>query len=460
MNKLVSIIIRTKNEERWISSCLRSVFRQSYKNIEVIIVDNKSTDHTIEKSKSFAVKIISIDEFFPGKAINDGIRASSGEYIVCLSAHCIPVNEFWLENLIQDIENQKVAGIYGRQEPLSFTSDIDKRDLLTVFGLDRKIQVKDSFFQNANSAFRKDIWQKYPFDENISNIEDRVWGEKVISEGLKIIYEPQASVYHWHGIHQDLNPDRAKNVVRILESLKSFKSADNNHQNPEDLNILAIIPVRGETLEFGNSTLLETTIDSAKKSKYISEIIVSTDSNETAEIARMHSIDTPFIRPAVLSEEFIDIFEVVKFTLERLEENSKHFDLVVLLEEIYPFRSDDLIDKMISQLLLKGQDTVMAAIEEKRSIWTQTDNKVKLLNTEEELLMPSSLKKSHSFIGMIGICCVTHPESIRSKSVLDDKVGIYQIHNPMSAMTIRKNIDNINANSMIKLWESYNEEGI
>tara|TARA_B100000959_G_C14510399_1_gene431094 strand:- start:45 stop:569 length:525 start_codon:yes stop_codon:yes gene_type:complete len=174
----------------------------------------------------------------------------------------------------------------------------------------------------------------------------------------------------------------------------------------------------------------------------------------------MHSIDTPFIRPAVLSEEFIDIFEVVKFTLERLEENSKHFDLVVLLEEIYPFRSDDLIDKMISQLLLKGQDTVMAAIEEKRSIWTQTDNKVKLLNTEEELLMPSSLKKSHSFIGMIGICCVTHPESIRCKSVLDDKVGIYQIHNPMSAMTIRKNIDNINANSMRKLWESYNEEGI
>ena len=90
----------------------------------------------------------------------------------------------------------------------------------------------------------------------------------------------------------------------------------------------------------------------------------------------------------------------------------------------------------------------------------EADNKVKLLNTEEELLMPSSLKKSHSFIGMIGICCVTHPESIRCKSVLDDKVGIYQIHNPMSAMTIRKNIDNINANSMRKLWESYNEEGI
>ena len=457
MNKLVSIIIRTKNEERWISSCLRSVFRQSYKNIEVIIVDNKSTDHTVERSKSFAVKVVSIDEFFPGRAINDGIRVSSGDYIVCLSAHCIPVNEFWLEKLIQDIEDQKVAGIYGRQEPLSFSSDIDKRDLLTVFGLDKKIQVKDSFFHNANSAFRKDIWQKFPFDENISNIEDRVWGEKVISEGLRIIYEPQASVYHWHGIHQDLNPDRAKNVVRILESFKSFSTKENNHQDPEDLNILAIIPVRGKTLEFGDSTLLETTIDSAKKSKYISEIIVSTDSNETAEIARMHDIDVPFIRPAVLSEEFIDIFEVVKFTLERVEEDSKHFDLVVLLEEVYPFREENLIDNMILQLIYKGQDTVIAATQEKRSVWVQPDNESELINIEKDILMPRSLKKSRAFIGMLGICCVTHPMMIRTQSVLDGKTGLYKITNDFSSITVRKDVDNHNAESMRQLWKSSNK---
>ena len=48
-NPLVSIIIRTKNEERWISSCLQSVFNQTHKNIEVIIVDNLSTDMTVKK---------------------------------------------------------------------------------------------------------------------------------------------------------------------------------------------------------------------------------------------------------------------------------------------------------------------------------------------------------------------------------------------------------------------------
>ena len=90
-SKLVSIIIRTKNEEKWIASCLRSVFKQTYRNFEVIIVDNESTDKTLEKAKKFDVKIISIKNFIPGKAINDGIRASKGEFIVCLSGHCIPV---------------------------------------------------------------------------------------------------------------------------------------------------------------------------------------------------------------------------------------------------------------------------------------------------------------------------------------------------------------------------------
>ena len=45
-----SIIIRTKNEERWINSCF-SIFSQSYKEFEIIVVDNNSTDKTIQKLK-------------------------------------------------------------------------------------------------------------------------------------------------------------------------------------------------------------------------------------------------------------------------------------------------------------------------------------------------------------------------------------------------------------------------
>jgi CMP-N-acetylneuraminic acid synthetase/GT2 family glycosyltransferase len=437
--KKVSIIIRTKNEERWINSCLRKVFRQTYKNIEVIIVDNNSTDHTLEIAKSFPVKVINIDIFFPGMAINDGIRATSGELIVCLSAHCIPVNEFWLEELISNLEDPDIAGVYGRQEPLSFTSDVDKRDLLTVFGLDKRVQVKDSFFHNANSAFRREIWERFKFDEGLTNIEDRVWGDKVIKAGLKIVYEPNSSVYHWHGINQDLNSERAKNVVRILETLESLNS-QKNQNSLKDIEVVAVIPVRGNTSLFGSKSLLEYSIKVAQNSDYITNVIVATDNEEAYDAAKLLGAEV-YMRPEDLSNVYVTSMEVVGYVVDELKKSERHYDVVVLLEEVYPFRDKDLIDNMISQLIHQGQDTVVAALEEKRNIWIQDEKDTTLLNCEEGPLMPNALKQTRALIGMLGICCVTRPEMIRNNSVLDGKVGIYEIDNQISAMTVRKDTD-------------------
>ena len=144
---LVSIIIRTKNEERWINSCLNSVFSQNYKNFEVVVVDNMSSDTTLYRLKNYPLKILKINKFLPGKALNLGINNSKGEYIICLSGHCIPTNNNWLRNLVSGLKDDKIAGIYGRQEPLPYSSDLDKRDLINLFGIDKKIQTKDFFSQ-------------------------------------------------------------------------------------------------------------------------------------------------------------------------------------------------------------------------------------------------------------------------------------------------------------------------
>ena len=54
---LVSIIIRTKNEQNWIESCLRAIFNQSYKNFEIILVDNNSTDNTVKIAKNLISRL-------------------------------------------------------------------------------------------------------------------------------------------------------------------------------------------------------------------------------------------------------------------------------------------------------------------------------------------------------------------------------------------------------------------
>lgn len=92
----ISIIVRTKNEERWIGHCLAMIYQQDYKSFEVILVDNASTDHTVQVAKRYPLaSIINIDKFLPGKALNEGILASSGRFIVCISAHCIPKSTDW-----------------------------------------------------------------------------------------------------------------------------------------------------------------------------------------------------------------------------------------------------------------------------------------------------------------------------------------------------------------------------
>ena len=63
---LVSIIVRTRNEERWIDKCLDAIAAQDYREHEVILVDNKSTDATLKKAQRFNAKVLSISEFRRG----------------------------------------------------------------------------------------------------------------------------------------------------------------------------------------------------------------------------------------------------------------------------------------------------------------------------------------------------------------------------------------------------------
>lgn len=219
----VSIIIRTKNEEEWIRKCLEAVFKQTFRDFEVVVVENGSTDRTPAILKQFPVKVVAYQEevWLPGKAINVGARNSSGEYFVVLSGHCIPVTSEWLQEFVKEMDaDEQVAGAYGKNTALPETSVYDKRDMLFMFGPTRAVQTKDCFFhfENANSIIRRSAWEEVPFDEDTLRTENVLWGrEMVLSRGYKVVYTPKAPVFHHHGIHQYGNEKRAEEVVEIME---------------------------------------------------------------------------------------------------------------------------------------------------------------------------------------------------------------------------------------------------
>ena len=355
--KKISIIIRTKNEERWINHCLSMIAKQDYTNYEVILVDNLSTDNTVKIAQRYDfVRVIFIENFLPGLAINDGIRVSKGDYIIILSAHCVPVNNLWISNLLNNFEDENVAGVYGRQFPVSYTDPIDKRDLLITFGEDRRVQIKDYFFHNANSMIKKSTWMKYPFDEEVTNIEDRVWGKKIIDAGFKIIYEPEAPVYHYHGLHHGNKVDRAKGVVSIIEKVDA-KIVNNLPESlkPENVNIAAVIPLAHEL--FKNDLeyeLLDRCISELKSCEYINNIFLLTNQDHLSKEFNVFQLS----RNKKLIDSSISIEEVLQYSLKKIEEMEIFPENILYVNSEYSSRPKDLFKNLIQEMQYKGHDSV------------------------------------------------------------------------------------------------------
>ncbi len=106
-------------------------------------------------------------------------------------------------------------------------------------------------------------------------------------------------------------------------------------------------------------------IEAAKKSKHINRLIVSTDSPEFAKIANLYGAQTPFLRPADISEDMSPEFEFVKHALLWLEENEKYIpDIIVRLHPTLPMQQAEDIDSCIDELLKDSKATSAVVIAE------------------------------------------------------------------------------------------------
>ncbi len=211
-----SVVIRARNEERWIGYAIQSALDHLVKP-EIIIVDNNSTDKTVEIVKFFAenpnlnsetknysrIKILNINNYSPGRALNLGVKNATKKYILILSAHCIlkKLNE---ENIIKDLKNN--ACVFGNQIPVWYGKKITKRYLWSHFSNKRTKNMyspleKRYFLHNALAVYKKITLKKIPFDENLTSKEDRYWANKIIKKKMSFIYDPELIAEHQYTLH-------------------------------------------------------------------------------------------------------------------------------------------------------------------------------------------------------------------------------------------------------------------
>ena len=215
------VVIRCRNEIKWLPKVISSLNNQSVRPSKIILVDNESTDGSTEYAKKMNCIIIKYDrdQFNYSYSLNLGMRESTEENILILSAHCEIVTAKSIQNMIEVRYEYDAAGVYGRQIPTINSNPVDTRDLITVFGRERIVYEVYPFFHNAFSLIDRAAWVDCNFNENQNGVEDRFWAREQALKGRKIVYEPQSVVFHEHGLNQGVSIDRAVRVCKSLEVL-------------------------------------------------------------------------------------------------------------------------------------------------------------------------------------------------------------------------------------------------
>jgi rhamnosyltransferase len=195
-----SIIIRAFNEEEHIGRLLEGLRHQTLKDVEIILVDSGSTDTTVEIAESLGAHVVRIpsEEFTFGLSLNYGIREATCEYIVIASAHVYPVYPDWLAALLHPLLDLRVALSYGKQRAPARAKFSEKQIFHQWYPELGKLHQETAFCNNANAAIRRSLWERNPYDETLTGLEDLAWAKWAQEQGYEISYVAEAEVIHTH----------------------------------------------------------------------------------------------------------------------------------------------------------------------------------------------------------------------------------------------------------------------
>jgi glycosyltransferase involved in cell wall biosynthesis len=156
-----SIIIRAKDEGKHLARTLNAVLAQRVEPHEVIVIDSGSGDSTCEIAERFQVKLLRMppEEWGYSHSLNVGAACATGEILVSLSAHCVPVTVNWLESLLRHFDDAAVAGVWGPGARPGRSLPSPKpptRQLPGEYGVHNRTWG----LSNGNSAVRRSLWRR------------------------------------------------------------------------------------------------------------------------------------------------------------------------------------------------------------------------------------------------------------------------------------------------------------
>lgn len=209
----VSVIIPAWNEGVGIISSIRSLLNNTYKNIEIIVVNDGSQDDTESIIKQFMRKelplIYRIKNKFKylchkqnqgkGKALNSGIKHSTGDIIITVDGDT-KLHKNAIENIVRHFIDPSVEAVVGNVKianSKTMLGLLQQIEYTLVFYFKRVHSVMDSIFivGGAFGAFRRNVFNRFGYFDECSKTEDIEFSTRLKWHGCKIVFAEDAIAY-------------------------------------------------------------------------------------------------------------------------------------------------------------------------------------------------------------------------------------------------------------------------
>lgn len=242
--KLVSIIVPIYNAQKYLDECIESIVNQTYKNIEIILVNDGSTDNSIEICKEYSIKdsrIIVIDKINTGvsDSRNIGIKRSSGEYICFVDSDDFLDSKF-VEVMVNAISQDYIDMAYCNYMYYYSGKFIQKKPRLTSKTYDIE-ELKSRIIDDGTMSgilfgsvwcgiYKKEIIEKYniKFYEHIKHNEDGVFNIEYCLNANKINVLSDKSLYFYRQTESSSSRTYTKENKTQLASQLIFEICKNN----------------------------------------------------------------------------------------------------------------------------------------------------------------------------------------------------------------------------------------
>jgi rhamnosyltransferase len=205
-----SVLIPTRNPGPAMRDVLEAIFKQQVDfGFEVIVVDSTSRDSDVQLMRNFPVHLQQIrrSEFGHGRTRNLLATLAHGKVLLYLSQDAEPAGPNWMRTLIEPLADPVVAGCYAQQIPRANADPMIRFFLARTYGSQparrrvshgEAVGIDEIFFSNVSCAVRRDVWQRFPFRDNVIMSEDQYWAYDVLRAGYEVVYHPAAQVLHSH----------------------------------------------------------------------------------------------------------------------------------------------------------------------------------------------------------------------------------------------------------------------